>query len=387
MSKINGEFILNLPKGPTAMGLIGGLGLLLIGLASEGTERWAANGLLVGWLLVGWGLAAILFLAIESLTASHWSVVFRRVVEAITFLVYPGVVIIWIVFLFKLGLYPWVESLHFHYEGGFKEWWLQKGFFLLRAGFYTIIWLTFQRLMIGCSRGQDSDGTLKPTRRLIILSALFLPLYAITYWLASFDWVMSLEPHWYSTIFGVYQFSGSFVGGLALLAILVIWFKSQNPYGYAVSREHFHDIGKLLFAFSTFWMYIWFSQYMLIWYANIPEEAVYFTRRMKGIWQPLALFNIGLNWVLPFLTLMPLATKRSPSALVRISAGVLVGRWLDHYLMIMPPVMGSTPKIGLSELGWAVLMLGLVSLTLRYGFHYQPSLPFGDPRLGLSIEH
>src|SRR5262249_39747770 len=147
----------------------------------------------------------------------------------------------------------------------------------------------------------------------------------------------SLEPDWSSTMFGVYQFAGLFLSGLAALTLLLLWLGRSEPMRRVVTSDHLHDLGKLLFAFSTFWMYVWFSQYMLIWYVNNPEEAVYFLRREQGAWQPLLIANVVLNWAVPFLVLLPRSAKRSPTVLARVCVVLLVGRWLDLYLMIGPP--------------------------------------------------
>src|SRR5262249_54514930 len=160
------------------------------------------------------------------------------------------------------------------------------------------------------------------------------------FWLASFDWVMSLEPHWASTIFGIYNFAGMFSSGIALMVLLVLSLCQTGPLRDFVNEEHLHDLGKLLFAFSTFWMYIWFSQYMLIWYADIGEESVYYVHRLHNAWAPLFLLNIILNWVAPFAALLSRGAKRSPRALGRVAAVVLAGRTLDVYLMIGPPLYG-----------------------------------------------
>ena len=178
------------------------------------------------------------------------------------------------------------------------------------------------------------------TRENARLSAVFLVVFGFTFWLAGYDWIMSLEPHWYSTIFAVYQFAGLVLSGLAMITILAIWLEKQGPLKGALTHEHLHDLGKLLFAFSTFWMYIWFCQYMLIWYANIPEETVHYVHRLHGFWEPVFLLNFLLNWAVPFLVLLHVPAKRSRSMMLKVCWVILVGRWVDLYLMIMPPIAG-----------------------------------------------
>jgi len=164
--------------------------------------------------------------------------------------------------------------------------------------------------------------------------------FSVTFTLASVDWIMSLEPMWSSTIFGVYNFAGLFESGLAAIILAALWLERQGPLRGVLTEEHLHDLGKLLFAFSTFWAYIWFSQYMLIWYTNIPEETTYFLRRLHGVWLALFLANVVLNWVVPFAVLLRRDAKRMRRVLGLVAAVVLVGRLLDLYLMIFPSVKG-----------------------------------------------
>jgi hypothetical protein len=198
---------------------------------------------------------------------------------------------------------------------------------------------------------------------------------------------MSLEPSWSSTIYGVYAFAGAFLSALAATILVVIHLRRTGPLDGIATDEHLHDLGRLLFAFATFWMYIWFSQYMLIWYGNIPEEALYFTRRMQGAWTPLVHAVIVLNWVIPFLALMPRAAKRSPTVLARVAALVLAGRALDIYVMIAPPVMGEVPRLGAWEAGVALGCLGLAPLLVLRALASAPPVPERDPSLPESLGH
>ena len=161
----------------------------------------------------------------------------------------------------------------------FKHFWLSRPFFLMRAAIYSGIWILFAHAIRQRSRRQDHDGDPRWTHENFRLSAAFLVLFGITVTLASFDWVMSLEYHWFSTIFGVYNFAGLFQSGLAAIILVALWLERAGPLKNVLNEAHLHDLGKLLFAFSVFWAYIWFSQYMLIWYTNIPEETSYFVRR------------------------------------------------------------------------------------------------------------
>jgi Ni/Fe-hydrogenase subunit HybB-like protein len=160
---------------------------------------------------------------------------------------------------------------------------------------------------------------------------------------------MSLDPLWYSTILAVYNFSGLFTSGLAMMLLLVLWLR-KGPLAEFVRDSHVEDLGKVLFAFCTFWMYIWFCQYMLIWYANIPEETAYYVSRMSRFWLPLFVANVVLNWLAPFFLLLTNASKRNPRILCAAAIIVLVGRFVDLFLMVTPAVYGDQPVVGILEI-------------------------------------
>jgi hypothetical protein len=160
---------------------------------------------------------------------------------------------------------------------------------------------------------------------------------------------MSLEPHWYSTIFAIYLFSGDFVALIAATTFAVVVLK-EIGYLKRVNENHLHDLGKLLFAFVFFWAYIWFCQFLLIWYSNIPEETEYFYRRLTADWSWLFFFNLAVNFIIPFLILLPRASKRSMAALKRVCILLFVGHWLDLYLLIVPGFMKANVSIGVPEI-------------------------------------
>jgi hypothetical protein len=368
-------------------------GLALLGAAVTLAGALAAPGrlwahvLLAGVYVAGLGLAGVLFVAIHSVTGAGWATVLRRVPEALAGLIPAGSALVLLAVTAGAGtLYPFLPDDH----GGahlsaFQETWFQPAFFVGRSLAYVVAWVLLAALLLALSRRQDADGDPAYTRRAARLSAAFLVVFGVTIWLASSDWIMALEPGWYSTIFGVYQFSGLFLAGLAAIVVLTVRLRRSGPLAGLVTRDHLHDLGKLLFAFSTFWMYIGFSQYMLIWYGNIPEEAVWYARRMAGGWAPLFWANVLLNWVVPFFVLLPRATKRNEKILYRVALVVLVGRWLDLYLLIGPPVVGPTPVFGVWEAGVLLGAFGLAGFVFLQTFRRAPVVPHRDPRLGESL--
>jgi hypothetical protein len=356
---------------------------ILSGFLDSAARGWSAV-LLAGFFLVCSGVAGMFFVAVQYASGARWSIAFRRVPEAMAAVLPYGAALLAAVFVAGSQLYPWRHADE--HLSGFKAAWLNWPFFLLRAAVFLGLWWLFSRLILRYSRGQDRTRSLRETRLAVRTSVIFLIVFAVTFWLASFDWIMSLEPHWYSTIFGIYHFAGMFTSGLAIL-ILVAARLQQGPLRDFINEEHFHDLGKLLFAFSTFWMYIWFSQYMLIWYSNIPEEAEYFLRRQYRFWQPLFLLNVGLNWVVPFFLLLPRWTKRDPRMLAKVAAIVLAGRWVDLYLAIQPATGATDPLFSLPEAGAMVGTTAFVFWVTASAFRRELAVPLGDPGVMDSLHY
>ncbi len=342
---------------------------------------WCA--LMAGYLLAGFGLAGVVFVAIQYACGAGWSVAFRRVPEAMASILPIGAGILVLVFVTRPSLYPWTAH---EPHAGFQRVWLQWPFFLARAAAYMAVWIGFAVAIVRTSRRQDADNSVGHTRRNVRLSIAFLVLFALTFWLASFDWIMSLEPSWASTIFGIYNFAGMFSSGLALLVLLVLWLR-RGPLRDFVNEEHLHDLGKLLFAFSTFWMYIWFSQYMLIWYADISEETTYYVARLHNAWAPLFLLNMLLNWAVPFAALLPRGPKRSPRAMARVAAVVLTGRLLDVYLMIAPPFQGARPQFSGPLFAMLLGSAAVAVLAFYRGLRGASPVPVNDPYLEESLHY
>jgi hypothetical protein len=359
-----------------------------VGALTSPHDMWA-NLLLVGYYAVTLGLGGLFFIAVEYASGSTWSIAIRRIPEAMTRLIPAGAVVIFAVLVTRPELYPWTSG---NFGGtaesalDFKQAWLNRPLFLARAAGYAAIWTFFAWAIPRQSRLQDSGGQATRTYTNRKLSLAFLVLFALTFSLAAFDWIMSMEPGWFSTIFAVYNFAGLFLSTLAAIVVLTIWLERGTMAG-VITDSHVHDLGKLFFGMSTFWMYIWFSQYMLIWYANIPEETTYFVDRMHGGWLNLLILNVILNWAVPFLVLMRKRAKLNRRVLLSVALTVLVGRWLDLYLMIFPYVTGASPRIGPFELGLAAGGIGLCGLALTAALRAAPVVAVGDPQLSQSLQY
>ncbi len=194
---------------------------------------------------------------------------------------------------------------------------------------------------------------------------------------------------WFSTIWGVYNFSGMILASLAVVVLLCIQLSATpgRPLYGVFTVEHLHDLGKLLAGFSCFWMYIWFSQYMLIWYSNIPEETSYFIIRMRGAWSPIVAVSIVLNWLIPFFVLLPKPSKRSPSIMSKVACILLLGRWVDLYVMVLPTTTDRGPHFGIWELSGILAIAAIGTLTLTTSFSKAPAVDTTAPYLSESLHY
>jgi hypothetical protein len=248
------------------------------------------------------------------------------------------------------------------------------------------LWMLLGRHLRRTSLQQEDEPAPARHQRLVTWSVVFVLVFAVTFALGSVDWLMSLDPHWSSAVFAIYVFAGLLVSGLAALTLVTIALRALGPLSGVVKPAHLHDLGKLLLAFSTFWAYIWLSQYLLIWYGNLPDEVTYYVRRTGAPWMPLFLLNLFVNWVVPFVVLLPRAAKRNARVLGAVCVVLLVGHWLDLYLLIVPET-SSGPMAGPLEaiipLGYAGLFFLLTARALAQA----PLLPLRDPYLAESLNH
>ena len=365
---------------------VAGAAVLLAGLWFSPARAWA-DLLLGSFTLVCLGLAGLFFVALQYATGAVWSVPLRRVGEAMTAALPAGAAGILLVLLGHPSLYPWYGKTWTNPESymGFRNAWLSYPFFLARAVVYLALWLGFAWAMLRNSRRQDTEGGMELSRRNTRLGVTFMVVFGLTFWLASTDWVMTLEPEWSSTIFGIYHFTGMFLAGLAVITLLALALRRQGALRHGVQDAQFLDLGRLMVAFSVFWAYIWFSQYMLIWYANLTAETPYMMLRTSHGWGTLFVVNLQLNWTVPFLLLLPRANKMNERTLTLAATVLLLGRVTDLYLMILPPFSPASPLPALWDFA-AIAFAGscFVLLSLRAFFAAQ-ALPVGDPRLAESL--
>ena len=378
-----------------ALTLIAGGATLLTGDDASATRFWAT--LLqdsIFFLLIS--VASIFIMAATSLAQAAWLVAFRRIPEAIGSIVWIlGSIVLAILFILILTenthIYPWLEDGHIPHNGrnGLKHFFLSKPFFLSWSVIVVFLWGYFGRKMsdLSLKMGEKKEGNVKLFWKNYNTSAAFLFVFALS--LAStipWLWLMSIDAHWFSTMFSWYTFASSFVSGMAMVMLWMLYTKRHGNLEL-MTTEHVHDIGKFMFAFTIFWTYLWFSQFMLIWYANIPEETVYFKIRMHG---PYAFFfwtNLVLNFVAPLLILMSAPAKRNYFIVSVVAVILLLGHWIDFYQIVMPGTVGEHWHMGWFEIGMLLGFVGLVIFLVSNKLSKSPQIVENHPYLKETIIH
>ena len=361
--------------------------LTLFGLIIDTGRVRTAGGLLLAasWVL-GIGLGGLAFVALGYITRAGWSAAIRRVPEAMAGTLPLGAAFMLVALALGPFIYQWMDHDHHDALLEKKAAWLNSGFFYVRAVIYLGIWLFFARAIRRVSVRQDETGDVAATGVNLRLSTIFMICFALTFSFACFDWIMSIEAHWFSTVFAIYCFSGMFLAAIAAITLISILLKRQGTFAGVLREDHLHDLGKLMLGFATFWAYIWFCQYMLIWYSNMPEETSYFITRFSGAWGPLMFANLAVNWLVPFLVLLPRPAKRNEGVMFWVAILLLVGRAFDLFLLIQPGLYES-PHFGVWEIAPLAATVPIAVIVLMRAFGRANPVPRQDPMLGESLHY
>lgn len=371
----------------SAAALLGLGGSLALG-AAVGWDRFLQAYLVNYAFVLSLSLGALFFVLIQHVTGATWSVVVRRLAEAIAAnLPWLGLLALPILFGLR-SLYPWSDPAHAAHDPllAAKAPYLNATFFTVRLAIYFLVWTWLALHYFRHSVAQDATGELRHTHAMQRLSGPGLVLFAVTVSFASFDLLMSLNPHWFSTIFGVYFFAGSALGSFALLALWARMLQARGLLTRAITREHYHDLGKLVFAFIVFWAYIAFSQYMLIWYANIPEETTWYLARQTGSWTAVTVLLLFGHFFLPFLALISRTPKRRSLLLLPGALWVLLMHWVDLYWLVMPGFSPGRLPLHLLDLTLFIGFAGLTMALVLWRLRRRSIVPERDPRLAASLE-
>ena len=333
-------------------------------------------------------LGTLAFYAINRAAQAGWSPVLYRVMEGITAYLLPGAIIVFVILMLSgmhfNHLFIWMDPevvAHDKLIQG-KTGFLNTPFFLARAAFYIAGWVTYRYFSRKFSLAQDQASDVSNHKKNFRISAGFLVFYIVTESMMSWDWIMSIDPHWFSTLFGWYVFASMFVSGITTIALIAIYLKSKG-YLEKVNDSHIHDLGKFMFGISIFWTYLWFSQFMLIWYSNIPEEVTYFITRIEDYNLPF-FGMLVMNFIFPLLILMNSDYKRINYFIVMAGVVILLGHYVDVFNMIMPSAVGDQWFIGIAEIGAFLFFSGLFIFVVFKEISKAPLHAVGDPLVGES---
>lgn len=338
------------------------------------------------FMLISVGVLA--FYAIQYAAQAGWSPILFRVMEGITSYLLPGSIIFFIVLVLSgmhmNHLFAWMgegvtdpASEHYDKLIANKSGYLNVPAFLIRAAIYLVIWNLYRHFSRKNSIAQDASNDNSYHKKNFKLSATFLVLFLVTESMMSWDWIMSLDPHWYSTLFGWYVFASFFVSGITAIAMITIYLKSKG-YLEQVNTSHIHDLAKFMFGISIFWTYLWFSQFMLIWYSDIPEEVTYFVTRIENYNLPF-FGMLAMNFIFPLLILINTDFKRLSWIIVLAGTVILFGHYIDFFNMIMPATVGDQWFIGLTEIGAIAFFLGLFIFVVFTALTKAPLIAKGNP--------
>lgn len=385
-----------------------GLILFIIGaIVDSGSEqfltRMLSNFLIDGFFFFGIALGALFFLALQYATETGWSVAIKRIVEGVASYVQVGIVILIIVFaIISMMSGGYTVNADGHHVGHIYQWmdpeivahdsmiankapFLTQPFFWVATMIYFSVYFLFYRGFRKRSLQEDIEGGTAIHMKNFAKGALFLVLFGYMSSTSSWHWLMSIDAHWFSTLFGWYTFGGMWCTSMTAIMLLLIYLK-KNGYLTKVNDSHIHDVGKWIFATSFLWSYLFFSQFMLYWYADIPEEVIYYVQRIEDY--PVIFWGMFMiNFIIPMLVLMSREAKRNPGILMFVCLVIIIGHWADVYMLVTPGAMGEYGTIGLIEIGLFMTFAGGFTYFVLNTLTKAPLMPKNHPYLDESKHH
>jgi hypothetical protein len=374
-----------IPAIGAGLALVGVVGCAVLGMGNP--KQFFFSWLVSFLFFLSLALGALFFVLIQYAAQGGWGIVLRRIGETV-FATLPVMAVLFLPVLLGLhDLYEWShpgiteQDALLHWKAPY----LNVPFFLIRAALFFGIWSFIAVLYYRGSRGQDTTGDPGVSARLRRFAGPSIIVLALTQTFAAVDWIMSLTPHWYSTMFGVYFFAGSFVGFIALLSVLAVAMQKAGLLDTVISADHLHDVGKLLFGFTVFWTYIAFSQFFLIWYANLPEETVWYQARMEGSWMTVSIVLMVGHFVAPFFYLMGRTVKRKGVTLAIGGAWVVAMHFVDLYWQVMPTLHPEGINPSILDVAAFFAVGGSFVAAASWLLRRQALVPIRDPRLAESL--
>ena len=381
----------------TLLAIVLGVLTIAFGLLTGQQERTFANLLLMAYYFTCVCATGLFFLAVQYVAQAGWATGLLRIPQAMSRVLPIASLVLFVVC--AAGLLT--HNLYHHWNGegltdpsspnfdkiiAGKAGYLNVPFFLTRLAIFLGAYSFFAWLFAKYTKGQELEGGLAYHDKNFKWSAIFLIVFGFTTPIWAFDTIMSLEAHWFSTMFGWYNFAAMWVSGLCVITLIIILMKKAGYLSW-INENHLHDLGKFIFAFSIFWTYVWFSQFVLIYYANMPEETVYFYKRWEPEYLPWFWLNIIINFASPLLILMSRKSKRQMNTLMFVCILLLCGHWLDYYMMIMPGTVESHRSFGIIEIGIAIGFIGLFTFLTLNQLSKKSLVTENHPFLQESINH
>jgi hypothetical protein len=366
-----------------------GLITFILGALRTPDRTWFAF-LLAFFYFLSIGVGGVFFAALHHASNAGWSVMVRRIAEGFSSFI-PWSFALGVLLLLFGGdsLYSWFDKAYVAADpvlAGKSSYLNEKGI-LIRTVLFFVGWLAFAKVIVGRSLAQDQSGEVSLSKKNLGTSVAFIIFFALSYSLLSLDFLMSLEPHWFSTIFGVYAFAGLFQSTISVMILVTIYLMRSGLVKGLITVDHLHDLGKYLKAFTVFWAYIAFSQYLLIWYANLPEETIFFYHRSHGSWALVSLSLLIFKFIVPFVALLPRNAKRTPCRVGSVAVLILVMQFVDLYWLIYPNFSEEKAVFGPLEIGVFLGFMGLFAWAVAKFYSKNPVVPLKDPRAAESLAH
>jgi hypothetical protein len=367
--------------------------LILIGLAAftagfiQDPGRTWANYLMNNYYYLMLALGAAFFVALQYISQAGWSAAFKRVGEAMSGYI-PVSAFFFLLLIFGVhSLYEWSHADAVAHDEliAHKSPYLNIPFFYIRLVLFFALWILMIRLIRKVSLKEDLEGGSEWFHKSEHYSKVLIFILALTVSLSAIDWIMSIDVHWFSALFALKNFVGAFYHGTAILILIVLLLHSRGYFEF-LNAYHLHDFARYIFMLAIVWGYFWFSQFMLIWYGNIPEETVYYVARWEPGWKTIFFADIIINWFIPFVVLLPTRTSRSKPVILAMLILLIAGHYIDLYMQVMPGTTGNL-TFGFIEIGSFLGYAGLFALVTGFWLSRAPLIPRNHPYLGESLEH
>jgi hypothetical protein len=369
-----------------------GVVTIIFGLITDHKTAWASY-LIATYYFLSLAIGGAFFLVLQSISQSGWSSAFKRVAEAMMSYI-PFAALFFLLLWFGMrDLYQWTHSDVVSADPVLqhKSSFLNIPFFFVRMILYFVLWIVFARKLRQISLQEDtldpsdSKGIMVLFGKTELYSKIFIFILAITFSLSAIDWIMSVDVKWYSTIFALKNMVAAFLHGISILTLIVFILVKKGYFPF-FNKYHLHDFARYIFMFSIIWGYFWFAQFMIIWYGNIPEETVYFSERWKEGWKVLFFLEIGLNWFIPFMVLLPVKASRNMTLITIVIIFLIVGQYIDLFVQVIPGTTGAF-KFGWIPAGTFLGFAGLFALVVASALSKAKLIPPNHPYLEESVNH